>query len=188
MGSIDIIIPRSIVLGSAINKSQQHQEKNYWECRESNPGLLGEKQFCVIWAEVAHRTSDWEVLGLIPAGSWAFFLLSIWSEARGGATLLSFPYNMLSCEAWGKTSLKRSVWDETVVCSPYPTPQLTSIAIFCRSRISGCPTSTTARTCWRPSAAARFTHRRKSCAEIRTQDRKWTVGKNLQSNRSLVLG
>ena len=44
MGSIDIIKPLSTVLSSAINKSQQHQEKNSWEDQESNPGLLGEKQ------------------------------------------------------------------------------------------------------------------------------------------------
>ena len=36
-------------LSSAVNKSQRHQkipEKFFWECRESNPGLLGEKQEC----------------------------------------------------------------------------------------------------------------------------------------------
>ena len=44
MGSIDIIKPLSTVLGSAVNKSQQHQDKNSGECLELNPGLLGEKQ------------------------------------------------------------------------------------------------------------------------------------------------
>ena len=42
--------PLSTVLSSAVNKAQQHQEKNYRERRESNPGLLGEKQVCYICA------------------------------------------------------------------------------------------------------------------------------------------
>ena len=46
MGSIDIVKPLSTVLSSAGYKSQQHQEKNYWECRESNLGPLGAKQEC----------------------------------------------------------------------------------------------------------------------------------------------
>ena len=50
MGLIDIIKPLSTVQSSAINKSQQHQEKNSWECQELNPGLLGEKQICYIRA------------------------------------------------------------------------------------------------------------------------------------------
>ena len=50
MGSIDIIKPMSSVLSSALGKSQQHQEKNSWECRESNLGLLGEKQVCYLCA------------------------------------------------------------------------------------------------------------------------------------------
>ena len=44
MGSIDIIKLLSTALSSAVNKSEQHQEKNSWEYRVSNPGLLGEKQ------------------------------------------------------------------------------------------------------------------------------------------------
>ena len=50
MGLIDIIKPPSTVLSSAINKSKQHLEKNYRECRESNLGLLGEKQVCYLCA------------------------------------------------------------------------------------------------------------------------------------------
>ena len=46
MGLIDIIKPLSTLLSSAVNKSQQHQEKNSREHRESNPRLLGEKQVC----------------------------------------------------------------------------------------------------------------------------------------------
>ena len=49
MGSIDIIKPLFNVLSSAVNKSQQQQEKNSWERRESNPGLLGERQECYLW-------------------------------------------------------------------------------------------------------------------------------------------
>ena len=44
MGLIDVIEPLSTVLSGAANKSKQHHEKNSWEYRESNPGLLGEKQ------------------------------------------------------------------------------------------------------------------------------------------------
>ena len=43
MGSIDIIKCLSTVLSTAINKSQQHWKKNYWERGDSNPRLLGEK-------------------------------------------------------------------------------------------------------------------------------------------------
>ena len=46
MGSIDIFKHLSILLGSAVNKSQQNQEKNYWECQESNLEPLGAKQEC----------------------------------------------------------------------------------------------------------------------------------------------
>ena len=46
MGSIDIIKPMSTVLSSAVNKSQQHQDKNSLERRELNLGPLGEKQEC----------------------------------------------------------------------------------------------------------------------------------------------
>ena len=52
MGSIDIIKHLSTVLSSDVNKSQQHLVKNSWECRESNPGLLGEKQSCYLCAEL----------------------------------------------------------------------------------------------------------------------------------------
>ena len=44
MGLIDIINPLLTVLRSAINTSQQHQEKNYWERQKLNPE--GEKQLC----------------------------------------------------------------------------------------------------------------------------------------------
>ena len=33
MGSVDIIEPLSTILSSAVNLTQQHQEKNSWECR-----------------------------------------------------------------------------------------------------------------------------------------------------------
>ena len=48
MGLIDIIKHLSTVLSSDINKSQQHQNIKSWECRESNPGLLDEKQACYL--------------------------------------------------------------------------------------------------------------------------------------------
>ena len=50
MGLIGIFKPLSTVLSSAINESQQHQEENSWELRETNQGLLGEKQVCHLCA------------------------------------------------------------------------------------------------------------------------------------------
>ena len=50
MGSIDISKPLSTALSSAVHKSQQHQEKNSWECWVSNAGLMGEKQECYLCA------------------------------------------------------------------------------------------------------------------------------------------
>ena len=47
MGSMDIIKPLSTVLSSTVNKSKQ-SVKNYWEHRESNRGLLCEKQVCYL--------------------------------------------------------------------------------------------------------------------------------------------
>ena len=44
MALFDMIKPLSTVLSSAVSNSQQHQEKNYWDCWELNPGRLGEKQ------------------------------------------------------------------------------------------------------------------------------------------------
>ena len=44
MGLIDMIKPLSTVQSSAVNKSQQPQEKNSWECRDSNPGPHGAKR------------------------------------------------------------------------------------------------------------------------------------------------
>ena len=48
MGSIDIIKPLSTVLSSTINKFHliKYEEKNYWECLESNLELLGAKRDC----------------------------------------------------------------------------------------------------------------------------------------------
>ena len=45
---IIIIKPLSTFLSRAVNKSQQHQEKNSLECQELKPGLLGEKQVCYL--------------------------------------------------------------------------------------------------------------------------------------------
>ena len=61
MGSIDIIQPLSTVRRSTANISQHHKEKNRWECRESNPGLLGEKQVCYLFAMLPPH-SNWLVL------------------------------------------------------------------------------------------------------------------------------
>ena len=52
---------------SAANKSQQRQEKNSWECRESNPGLLGENQGCypyyssIVFGVIKSSTSFWYI-------------------------------------------------------------------------------------------------------------------------------
>ena len=40
----------SPILSSTIHQSEQHQEKNSWECWELNPGLLGEKSVCYLCA------------------------------------------------------------------------------------------------------------------------------------------
>ena len=70
----------------------------------------------VVAQVVAHWTTDWEVLGSISAGSWAFFSSLSYQKCvlnqvpRGGASLLIFLYKMFSCEAWSETSLIRSVW------------------------------------------------------------------------------
>ena len=50
MGLIDIIKPMYTVTSIAINKSQQHQDKNSWEYRESNSGQLSEKQICYLFS------------------------------------------------------------------------------------------------------------------------------------------
>ena len=46
--------PLPTVLSSAINKSQHHQEKNSWQCRELNPGLMAEKQVSSLCAMQPH--------------------------------------------------------------------------------------------------------------------------------------
>ena len=53
---IDIIKPLSTVLSSAVNKSQQHQQKNSWERQELNPGLVGGEQ---VWYSL-HAQFDLE--------------------------------------------------------------------------------------------------------------------------------
>ena len=48
MGFIGFIKSLSNVLSSDVDKPQEHQEKDFWKCQESNPGLLGEKQLCFL--------------------------------------------------------------------------------------------------------------------------------------------
>ena len=50
MSSIDILKPLWTVVSSVINKCQQHQEKNSWDCQESHLGPLGEKRECLLCA------------------------------------------------------------------------------------------------------------------------------------------
>ena len=45
----------STALSNPLNKSQQHQEEHSWEPRESNPGLMGEKQDCYLCAIQTHQ-------------------------------------------------------------------------------------------------------------------------------------
>ena len=71
MGLIDIFKPLSTVLNSAVNKSQQHQEKNSWEHQESNLGLLGEKQVCYLCAMQIPLRVGLSVL------NWNFMSLSV---------------------------------------------------------------------------------------------------------------
>ena len=59
----------------------------------------------VVGQVVAHRTTDREVPGSIPTGSWAFFSSLSYQKCvlnqvpRGGASLLIFLHKMLSCAA-----------------------------------------------------------------------------------------
>ena len=46
MSSIDIIKPLSTVLSSAVNTSNQHQDKNSLTRQELNLEMLGEMQEC----------------------------------------------------------------------------------------------------------------------------------------------
>ena len=62
----------------------------------------------VVAQEVAHRTTDREVLGLIPASQ--FYHNCVLNQVPlGAAALLICLYKMLSSAACGKTSLIRSV-------------------------------------------------------------------------------
>ena len=60
MGLIDMIKPLSTVLSSAINKSQQHQEKNSWERRESNP-VLTLYLYCLV-AKLSRQTATFPTM------------------------------------------------------------------------------------------------------------------------------
>ena len=62
MGYIYIIKPQSTVLNSAINKSHQHQEKNYWDGQELYLGLLSEKQVCYLGALRAKANGSYSLL------------------------------------------------------------------------------------------------------------------------------
>ena len=75
MGSIDIIKHLSTLLSCAVNKSQQHQEKNSWECWGSNPGLLGEKQEFYLFAKQPHK------LNRILALTWSFSFFGFQSQS-----------------------------------------------------------------------------------------------------------
>ena len=79
MGLIDMIKPLSTVLRSAINKFQQHQEKNSWECRESNPGPLGGKRVCYLLCSAAPHidTFFWLKLNKLPQKPESFFAFTI---------------------------------------------------------------------------------------------------------------
>ena len=50
MGSIDIIKHLSTILSRVVSKSQQHQDKNSWESRESNLGQLVENATSVLYS------------------------------------------------------------------------------------------------------------------------------------------
>ena len=63
----------SAVLNSAVNKSQQHQEKNSWERRDLNFGPLGENQECylcvaspqpnlILWMSLCQETTKINLL------------------------------------------------------------------------------------------------------------------------------
>ena len=86
MGSIDMINPLSTFLSSAVNKSQQHQDKNSLErnilenAEESNPGPLGGKQDCYPMCYAAPNCFAallWHTELLIPVFVPSLFGLSI---------------------------------------------------------------------------------------------------------------
>ena len=60
------------------------------------PVEVGDIRAVVVGQVVTHRTTDREVLGLIPTGSWAFFSILSYQQCvlnqvpHGGATLLIF--------------------------------------------------------------------------------------------------
>ena len=68
MSLIDINKPLSTLQSSAINKSHQHQEKNFWESRELNPVLLGEK----LWSPTVNRIFVFQIIYL---NSYSAFIL-----------------------------------------------------------------------------------------------------------------
>ena len=79
-----MIKPLSTVLSSAVNKSKQHQDKNSWEHRESNPGPLGEYQKCNFCARQPPCVSIFASVQSFPAvkewrSSEVAFVLSIQS-------------------------------------------------------------------------------------------------------------
>ena len=62
MGSIDIVKPLPTAPSSAVNKSQEHNDKKFWECQESNLGLLGYKQTCYLCAMPAPSLQKFTLL------------------------------------------------------------------------------------------------------------------------------
>ena len=60
MGLMDIIKPLSTVQSSGVQRSQQNEEKR--EHRESNPGLLSEKQECHFCAMQTPLVSNLEIV------------------------------------------------------------------------------------------------------------------------------
>ena len=75
MGLIDFIKHLSTVLSSVVNKSQHHNGKNYRECRESNPRLLGENATSVLCSPLLR-------VNLYPGACWELNDLLSYSSVR----------------------------------------------------------------------------------------------------------
>ena len=77
MGLTVFIKPLSTVLSSAVYKFQHREGKNYWECRESNLGLLGEKLVCYLCAMQPPN-----LVNLYPGACWELNELLSYSSVR----------------------------------------------------------------------------------------------------------
>ena len=132
MGLIDIIKHLSTVLSSDIRKSQQHQNIKSWECRESNPGLLDEKQACYLCSSPPKHNT------LLAEDGWLIIITMV-IKATSQAPL----GEQITYKFWGQIetiSYKSSSWRSSCShffdCSNSTCCSMATIR-FCRSDNSG---------------------------------------------------